>query len=133
MTDILIIASIGILGLVIIIYFFGGGLRKDRRNYYRNQWAKILNKAKGDMNAQTLAVIEADKLFDQLLKERGFKGETMGHRLKHAAPSLSNANKLWRVHKFRNKLVHENVTISRKQVLAALRVYEAEMKKLGAL
>lgn len=131
--DIIILIAIGVIGILLILYFFGGGLKKDRRNHYRTLWDKILQKSKGDMNAQTLAVIEADKLFDQLLKERGFHGDTMGQRLKHAAPSLHDAKKLWRVHKFRNKIVHENVTVSHKQVNSALAVYELEMKKLGAL
>lgn len=56
------------------------------------------------------AIFEADKLLDSALRQSGFKGETMGERLKSARQHFGNNavyQGLWEAHKMRNALAHE--------------------------
>lgn len=55
------------------------------------------------------ALIESDKLLDFFLKNKRFKGDTLGERLKSAKSFFSKEdyNDLWQAHKLRNQLVHE--------------------------
>src|SRR3989344_7998757 len=54
------------------------------------------------------AVIEADKLVDELLRGAGFPGDTMGDRLMNIQPGqLTTLQNLWEAHKIRNRLVHD--------------------------
>jgi hypothetical protein len=55
-----------------------------------------------------LAIIEADKMLDELLTVLGYQGESLGDRLlsveKGDMLSLDDA---WEAHKYRNKIAHE--------------------------
>jgi len=60
------------------------------------------------MNPQ-LAVIEADKLVDTVLKRAGLKGESMADRLRKTEKLIPHFvyQDMWDAHKLRNRLVHE--------------------------
>lgn len=80
------------------------------------------------------AILEADKLLDEALKRRKFKGKTMGERLVSAQRELSSNDTVWFGHKLRNKLVHEDYNLTRKnEVKAALLGYWQALKDLGAI
>ena len=99
---------------------------------YRKNWQRVKSIASG--SEPQFAIIEADKVFDQVLKQRGFRGETMGDRLRSAKPSLKNNNAVWSAHKLRNRLVHETeVKVSKKEVSSALASFEKGLRSLGAL
>lgn len=98
----------------------------------RKNWQRVRSIAGG--SEPQFAIIEADKVFDQALKQRGFRGETMGDRLRSAKPSLKNNNAVWSAHKLRNRLVHETeVKVSKKEVSTALASFEKGLRSLGAL
>ena len=72
------------------------------------EWENILKRleAKDEANHK-LAVIEADKLLDTVLKKLTIPGSTMGERLKAIPVSqLPSIDNVWQVHKLRNHLVH---------------------------
>jgi len=56
-----------------------------------------------------LAVIEADKLADMILKKAGVKGESMAERLRGVEKLIDRSvyQRMWEAHKVRNELVHE--------------------------
>jgi hypothetical protein len=59
-------------------------------------------------NDWKLAIIEADILLDELLKQRGYAGASLGERLKSIAPSqLQSLQDAWEAHKIRNRIAHE--------------------------
>ena len=100
---------------------------------YRRAWQQILNRLK-DKQTLSLAIIEADKLLDQALKESRFKGSTMAERLVSAGKTFSNKDNVWNAHKLRNQLVHEtNVKLSLPQTKRALKSFYKGLKDLGAL
>ena len=59
-------------------------------------------------NDWKLAIIEADIILDDLLKQRGFAGNSLGERLKSVAPAqLNTLNDAWEAHKIRNRIAHD--------------------------
>lgn len=55
-----------------------------------------------------LAIIEADKLVDDLLIQKGYKGESMAERLASVEKDeLSSIDLLWEAHKVRNRIAHK--------------------------
>lgn len=81
------------------------------------------------------AVIEADKLVDELLKSSGFLGDTMGERLMNIQPGqLTTLQGLWEAHKIRNRLVHDvNYFLRYTEAKRAVSLYEKTLRELQAL
>jgi len=81
-----------------------------------------------------LAIINADKLLDEALKKRKYKGKTMGERMVAAQHDITDNDSLWYGHKLRNKLVHEDLKkLKKKDVMTALIGFREALKDLGAL
>lgn len=101
--------------------------------YYQKQWQMIQGYRSNGGAGLQLAIFEADKLLDHALKNRGFRGDTMGDRLKDANRAFMNTDAVWRAHKLRNRLAHEqNVGVSNGQADQALSSFRAALKDLGA-
>ena len=102
---------------------------------YRSRWLGLENQL--DRNNTThlpMIVLEADKLLDQALRDRGVKGETMGERMKTAKDTWSNANAVWTAHKLRNQIAHESgVTVSYDDARRALGAFKQALKDIGAI
>lgn len=81
------------------------------------------------------AVIEADKLTDDILKKIGYPGETMGERMILIKPEqLNTIGYLWEAHKMRNNIVHDpNFKMIHEDAVKALSLYEAVLKELRAI
>ncbi len=59
-------------------------------------------------NDWKLAIIEADIILDQTLKDRGYAGNSLGERLRSITPSqLTSIDDVWDAHRVRNKIAHE--------------------------
>jgi hypothetical protein len=126
-------------GVVLLVLVFGVGFllrRKPKslnREYYTERW-QTLQKLCKDKSTWPLAVIDADKLLDDALKKRKYKGKTMGERLVSAQRDISDNDGVWFGHKLRNRLVHEsNVKLSERDVKDALIGIRSGLKDLGAL
>jgi hypothetical protein len=58
-------------------------------------------------NDWKLAIIEADIILDEILKNAGYAGNSLGERLKSIAPSqLQSLDDAWQAHKVRNQVAH---------------------------
>lgn len=110
------------------------GPRKLDPQKYRERWLAISNSVTNDAGSQQLAVLNADKLLDQALKERGIVGETMGERLKNAKHLLGDNNAIWTAHKLRNRIAHEDsVNLTPGLTRKALATFKSALKDVGAL
>ncbi|NIT04349.1 hypothetical protein GTO10_05540 [Candidatus Saccharibacteria bacterium] len=86
-----------------------GVLKPYDRDYIKGEWTRVEELVStARPSAFKEAVILADKLLDYALAQIS-SGETMGERLKNAAPAFSRDiyQGLWDAHKARNALVHE--------------------------
>lgn len=82
-----------------------------------------------------LAIIEADKLFDDLLQKMAYKGKDMGDRLKQiTTEQLSNINAIWKCHKVRNLISHDvNYHLTFSEAQWVIQMYEDAFIELGVL
>lgn len=128
---VLIAAVIGVVYLL-FVGKTGSGLNVQK---YQTRWLEIENSVDKSNNASwQLAIMNADKLLDQALRERRFKGQTMGERMKSAQKVWKNANHVWGAHKVRNQLAHEvNANISYDITLRSLSAFKQALKDLGAI
>lgn len=135
MTVVFLIIAI-IFGIVILFLLSRFGRRFARplnRQYFEKKWTDLLARVKTD-DGVVLAVVDADKLLDEALRKRGFRGKTMGERLVAAQRELSNNDGVWFAHKLRNRLVHEpNVRLRETEAKNALAGIKQGLKDLGAL
>ena len=102
---------------------------------YRSRWLTIETSLKrDDTNTHTLCVLNADKLLDQALRDKGLSGKTMAERMKQCQGKWSNGNGVWAAHKLRNKLAHEpDAVIDYERARQALIAYKQGLKDLGAI
>lgn len=121
-------------GLVLVMMVARGGKQLNQERY-RSKWLAIERSLTRDKpESYQLSVLNADKLLDQAMKEAGYKGSTMGERLKSASPRLSNKNAVWSAHKLRNQIAHESdVAVSYDAARRALASFKQALKELGAI
>ena len=79
------------------------------------------------------AVIEADKIVDQALKQSGYPGETMGERMMLIDPGeLRSLDSLWSAHKLRNIIAHNlDYKVRFAEAHEAIENYEKALRELG--
>lgn len=107
--------------------------RKLDQAYYTQKWQE-LQKLLKDQTTWPLAIIDADKLLDCVLKARKYKGKSAGERLVAAQRDIQDNDAVWYGHKLRNRLVHEHdVKLKERDVKDALLGIKRALKDLGAL
>jgi len=104
------------------------------KKHLNESWQKILSRLnKNDEANLQLALIEADNLFDDLLKQMRLPGESMADRLKYLDSSqVPNIDEIWQAHKLRNQIVHNHeYPVARTEVEFGVKAYEKALKELG--
>jgi hypothetical protein len=107
---------------------------KIDKAFVGDKWRSIMNSPGGDQFTLGSKLTEADKLLDHVLKAHGFRGQTMGERLKSARSKLRDNNAVWQAHILRNKAVHEaKFVLTSSDVSRALDGFKKALRDLGAL
>lgn len=111
------------------------GSKHLNQDQYRVKWLSIEQQLKRDQPASfSLSVLNADKLLDQALRERGLKGQTMAERMKSGAQLFSNRNNVWTAHKLRNRIAHEtDVRVTYDDARYSLSYFRQALKDVGAI
>ncbi|MEO6513538.1 MAG: hypothetical protein ABIR37_02500 [Candidatus Saccharimonadales bacterium] len=123
--------------VLLFIVIVAGKLRRKPKKLntkrYHEQWTEVQGLCKSK-NTWPLAIINGDKLLDDALKARRYKGKTMGERLVAAQRDISDNDSVWFGHKLRNKLVHEETPpLKQNEVMKVLTGFRQALKDLGAL
>ena len=74
-----------------------------------------------------LAILEADIMLDEMLDSVGYRGETMGDKLKSVEKSdFLTLDLAWEAHKIRNAIAHEGAefTIDQREARRVISLYE---------
>ena len=59
------------------------------------------------------AIMEADIILDDLLNKLGYRGESIGEKLKRVAKGdMKSLNDAWEAHKVRNQIAHEGSSVN---------------------
>lgn len=106
------------------------------RESARREWEEIRMLANSSAPSEwNMAVLRADALAEQALRDAGYEGQTFADRLKIADPTvLKSLDQLWSAHRVRNIIAHEPLEQhSRESIITALRAYEQALKELGML
>lgn len=138
--------TISIIFFFAAIFIFGGLLfavialaRRGPRTLdvekYRTRWMTIEQQLKRDeISSYSMCVLNADKLLDHALEERGIQGATMADRMKHMQTKWSNANNVWSAHKLRNRIAHDaDVRVDYNGARQALGSFKQALKDIGAI
>jgi hypothetical protein len=95
----------------------------------------VLDNAESDNpNDWKLAIIEADIILDETLKQKGFQGMSLGERLKDASSlHTSTINDAWEAHKVRNRIAHDGAdfVLTKKVVDDTIKRYLRVFNELG--
>ena len=90
-------------------------------------WQKILDYAESDNEANwKLAIIEADKILDEMVKKMGYAGEDLGTRLRAVeASDFISLEDAWEAHRIRNKIAHEaGFTLTKREAKRVVGLFE---------
>jgi len=143
-----VISTLLIAGIVVLIIKTNWlGLKVERfrhialktnlpKETIQKEWAKIEEHFfRGDENDLKVAIIEADKLLEETLREAGIRGATLGDRLKNLKPSqFPDLDQVWQAHRLRNDIVHQSTfKLKRDTAEKALKIYETALKQFGQL
>ncbi len=73
------------------------------------KWKRVVEHVTSDNPSDwRLAVLEADILLGEVLEKAGYKGESIGEKLKSVERSdFTTINQAWEAHKMRNSIAHE--------------------------
>lgn len=106
--------------------------RSVNEQLVKSKWVEISAMQNGGPASLKNALSEADKLLDYVMIQKGFRGETMGDRLKSGGSAFSNLNAIWGAHKLRNQLAHEvEHDMVAEQVKHAITVLGQGIRDLG--
>jgi len=105
-----------------------GGIKNEK-------WRKILKYISSEnSNDWKLAIIEADTMLFDLLTQLGFKGETLGDKLKNVdRDNFRGLNFAWEVHNIRNRIAHEGSSfeVSLHEAKRVIALYEQIFLEFG--
>ncbi|MCA9358360.1 hypothetical protein KC902_03815 [Candidatus Kaiserbacteria bacterium] len=84
-------------------------------------------------NDWKLAIIEADIVMDDTLKQKGYPGATLGERLKSAASNMNTLQDAWEAHKIRNRIAHDGAdfVLTKKIAQETIGRYQRVFNELG--
>ncbi len=85
-------------------------------------------------NDWKLAIIEADIILDESLKDAGYAGVSLGERLKSISPSqLKSLDDAWQAHKVRNQVAHggADFVLTRRLAEDTIKQYRRVFAELG--
>ncbi|MFA6177860.1 MAG: hypothetical protein WC694_03135 [Candidatus Paceibacterota bacterium] len=109
--------------------------REESRGSKNERWVKTLSYLFSQHASDwKLSIIEADSMLESLMEQLGFRGETLGDRLKMAnQENFPNLTIAWEVHTIRNRIAHEglNFEVSQHEAKRVIALYEQIFHEYG--
>jgi len=134
---------LGLMVVVVIVVFFLRYLRRrgrardfriNDRLAWQKKWQELELMVDGHSSQLAVAVMEADKLFDRVMKSMALPGKDFGERLKFLCHSRPEVRAVWPAHLARNRLVHESYyELDKRAAVKALKLFACALKDLGVL
>ena len=131
----LYMAGIGLAVLVLLALLLLLQRRRPKKlnsDHFTERW-KALQRLCVSRKTWPQAIIDADKLLDDALKKRRYKGKNIGERLVAAQHDLTSNDTVWFGHKLRKTIASEDVRkLKKSDVLQALAGFRQALRDLGA-
>lgn len=99
-------------------------------------WQQIQKKLQaGDEENLKLAITEADRILDELLKISGYQGKNMDERLGQINQAqLSNISDAWSAHKIKQRILkEEDFHINKQEAELIINIYKKSFQELGLI
>lgn len=131
-----VMAFVVVVGGAIMLYIISSRGVRTKLNVddYEMHYSAAKQQVSDGNAGRQLAVVNVDKLLDKAMRELGFKGQTMGERLKNNRARFSDIDGIWIAHKLRNRIAHESgVSVSEREASSALEQLRRGLRDLGAL
>jgi hypothetical protein len=97
------------------------------------KWQKVLAHINSpNAAAWRLAVLEADIMLGEMLESMGYRGDSIGERLKGVEPSdFLTLDKAWDAHKVRNEIAHggSDFLLNEREAKRVIALYEEVFKE----
>lgn len=94
----------------------------------RTRWERVQAHLHSERESDwRLAVLEADVLLDEMVTHMGYRGDSLGERLKGIEQSdFTTLSKAWEAHAVRNKIAHEGAAfaLSEREAKRVIVLYE---------
>ncbi len=99
------------------------------------RWHRVLEQANSDSEKSArLAILEADIMLNELLDVLGYRGETMGDKMRGVDRANWNTIDLaWEAHRIRNKIAHEGDAhrVTAREARRVIALYERVFKEFN--
>ncbi len=136
-TEINVISSAGVVTILILGIMFSRIRNRFTRSYNNEQVAarwQALQKNCSKRKTWPIAIIQADTLVDDVLKDMRYKGKTTGERLVAAQHDMTSNDLVWYGHKLSTTINGQDVrTLKKQDIVNALAGFRQALKDLGAL
>lgn len=97
------------------------------------KWQKVLNYMEStNMGDWKLAILEADILLEEMIDSIGYRGESLGEKLKNIERGdFTTIDKAWEAHKIRNAIAHEGADfmITQREARRVVGLFEEVFKE----
>ena len=125
------IIIVAIVASIFALILLGGGTRKDKDEIEKGAYEaeKMIS---SDISKTKEGIIKFDNLLNKSLSIKGFRGQTLGERLKSSQKFFKweNYSGIWDAHKLRNKIVHEDYNPSGAELKKSVKYFKLAIKKL---
>lgn len=95
----------------------------------KQRWKKIVEHSQSENPGDwRLGILEADIILDEILDINGYRGDTLGEKLKAVERSdMPSLDMAWEAHKIRNAIAHEGAqfVLTDREARRVIRLYEA--------
>ncbi len=108
--------------------------RDNTDSVYADKWSIVDSYMTDELEVMwRLGIIEADNLLYDVLKSKGYAGETMGDMLKVA--NFNSISEAWDAHKVRNRIAHEgsSYVLTEREARRIHSLYEQVLRDLKAI
>ncbi len=103
---------------------------------YGKKWATIKKRLNTGFESEAkLSLIEAETILEEILKNMGYEGESLGERLeKLTTDVIENLEEIKEAHKIKNDIIHDpTYKLSIDEAKKLLVVYEQALEDLGSI
>lgn len=110
--------------------------RTETTETFLERWQGVLKHLESLNESEwRVAIIEADKLIDEVLTQKGFEGESVAEKLSELdREQMNSLDRLWAAHKTRNRIVHQpDYRIEQSEAREIISYYEEGLGELQTL
>jgi hypothetical protein len=107
-----------------------------KKKKMKTRWNVVRARLKSDNESEyKVAIIEADNIIDDLVRNMTYPGANMGERLNNVPEGqIESLEELKKAHEIRNRIIHEeNFQVSREYAKEILKKYEAFLEEFEVL